>query len=532
MMKRFIIILVVNFIAEFSFAQDYFDVVSLTQNGTMGTARSMSMGNAFGALGGDFSSSSINPAGIGVYRSGEFTLTPSYTFANGNADYLGTKTTRNTDLFNISNIGYVVTNKNEGAGSGLVSFSFAIGYNRLKDFKANYRIIGDDAETSLLDYYTDYANYDVREGFDFNDHYEGLALDAKLVYGDPNLDVIEDYYINDFGDYSLSGVTEGYKNVQTGVLPHRQNKIIYTTGHINEFVLSFAGNIQHKTYIGATIGVQAVDYWQSSRFSEYDNNDESEYLEHYDQDEDIFITGAGVNLKVGFIHRVNRSLRLGVALHTPTWYGLTYESLKSIDAYYDDEVGSDDTGYDTNWVVDNLNTFSYQMKTPYKALFSVAYQYGTKLSVDVDYELINYGNTKFNDYPYDSFDYSEKNFDNRNYLASSSNIRGGIELKLTSALSLRGGYEYFGNPWKSSYNNYQIVNHNDVYSVASCGFGYRSSGYFIDFSLSKMYSREKHAVHQIPNIETSAYYSENPIKHISTITQNRLRASFTLGLKF
>ena len=51
------------------FAQGEMDAYRFSQTELNGTARSMSMGGAFGALGGDMSVMSHNPAGLGVYRS-------------------------------------------------------------------------------------------------------------------------------------------------------------------------------------------------------------------------------------------------------------------------------------------------------------------------------------------------------------------------------------------------------------------------------------------------------------------------------
>ena len=39
-----------------------------------GTSRSLGMANSFGALGADMSSTATNPAGLGMYRSGEISL--------------------------------------------------------------------------------------------------------------------------------------------------------------------------------------------------------------------------------------------------------------------------------------------------------------------------------------------------------------------------------------------------------------------------------------------------------------------------
>ena len=59
-------------------AQNFEDALRYSSGRIEGTARSGAMGNAFGALGGDFTGAGINPAGLGIYRSSEFALTPSF----------------------------------------------------------------------------------------------------------------------------------------------------------------------------------------------------------------------------------------------------------------------------------------------------------------------------------------------------------------------------------------------------------------------------------------------------------------------
>ena len=56
-------------------AQSAVDEYSLSQTETRGTARFMAMGGAFTALGGDLSTLTQNPAGIGVYRRSEIGAT-------------------------------------------------------------------------------------------------------------------------------------------------------------------------------------------------------------------------------------------------------------------------------------------------------------------------------------------------------------------------------------------------------------------------------------------------------------------------
>ena len=156
-MKRYIITIMIVLIANVSFSQDFFDALRYSQTNYEGSARSTAMGSAFGALGGDFISASINPAGLGFYRTGEFTISPTLNINNCESSYLKTSNTDNKYRFNFNNINYVGA-VNTGAETGIVGFSFGIGYNRLKNLHSNITIIGKDAETSLLDYYTEWAN--------------------------------------------------------------------------------------------------------------------------------------------------------------------------------------------------------------------------------------------------------------------------------------------------------------------------------------------------------------------------------------
>ena len=57
------------------FAQGSMNAYNYSRTDIKGTARYMGMGGAFGALGGDISTLSQNPAGIGVYRSNEIVTT-------------------------------------------------------------------------------------------------------------------------------------------------------------------------------------------------------------------------------------------------------------------------------------------------------------------------------------------------------------------------------------------------------------------------------------------------------------------------
>ncbi|MGL5620626.1 MAG: UPF0164 family protein, partial [Tannerellaceae bacterium] len=94
-------------IAGDAWAQGEMDAYRYSQTEVTGTARSMSMGGAFGALGGDISSIAINPAGMAVFRKSEVATTLSLSGIKTNSNLNGNKMSADKVKFNFDNIGYV-----------------------------------------------------------------------------------------------------------------------------------------------------------------------------------------------------------------------------------------------------------------------------------------------------------------------------------------------------------------------------------------------------------------------------------------
>ncbi len=66
-------------------AQTAVDAFSISQSDLRGSARFMSMGGAFTALGGDISTLNQNPGGIGVFRSSDISATLDINMMNSKA---------------------------------------------------------------------------------------------------------------------------------------------------------------------------------------------------------------------------------------------------------------------------------------------------------------------------------------------------------------------------------------------------------------------------------------------------------------
>ena len=67
-MKKVLIPAIIAAAPALALAQSTVDAYTLSQSDLRGTARFMSMGGAFTALGGDLSTLNQNPAGVGISR--------------------------------------------------------------------------------------------------------------------------------------------------------------------------------------------------------------------------------------------------------------------------------------------------------------------------------------------------------------------------------------------------------------------------------------------------------------------------------
>jgi len=460
-------------------AQNESDALRFSQNYSGGTARSLGLSGAFGALGGDPSSLSINPAGIGVYRASEFTITTGVNYDKVKSSYLGSSYEDYKYKLNISNLAYIYT-YNTNKTQGWVSASFGIAYNRLADFNRNISIRGNNAQSSLMDEFVYNSNNGMGSEF-----YEDLAyLTEAMDYNE-----IDSKY---YSDFTLDGYGQS------------QKKNIVTKGGIGEYDLSFGANFGNVLYLGATVGVQRVDYEELKDHTETDVNGTLEYLQSFSFKEHFNAYGTGYNLKVGAIVKPVDFLRLGLAVHTPTFYNLTSEFYTNMDTYFD--KGSPADMHERS----DLASSDYLLTTPFKAIGSVAFIFDKYGLFSLDYEMVDYTKARFRS---DEDDYSVVNTAVGDVYKKTSNIKAGLEGKL-GPFSARIGYGYYGRPYSSSSN---LLNNSYKYQSYSAGFGIRGKSAFFDVAYVVNKSNE----------ELKLYSSAYPKLEIN---QSKIMA--TLGFRF
>ena len=126
-MKKIVVVL----LASLSFAvqgQGISDAMRFAQENLNGTARFRAMGGAFGALGGDFSSININPAGSVVFSNSQVGVTLSNFNIKNDSKYFGTSTNENDSSLDLSQAGGVYVFKNEDKRSDWKKFAVALNF--------------------------------------------------------------------------------------------------------------------------------------------------------------------------------------------------------------------------------------------------------------------------------------------------------------------------------------------------------------------------------------------------------------------
>ena len=147
------------FMAIWANAQNAYDALMFSENNYEGTARSMAMGNAFTALGGDLGGMTINPAGSAVARYSQFTITPGLTVstatsqgvppvAGGILPYFEREMRSSMTKMSLPNFG-LTTYLETGRKSGLKSMTFGFTVNTTNSWNQDVYANGHNERTSF-----------------------------------------------------------------------------------------------------------------------------------------------------------------------------------------------------------------------------------------------------------------------------------------------------------------------------------------------------------------------------------------------
>jgi hypothetical protein len=496
-MKRlsFIIILVLS-IGSISFAQNTDDALKYSRIFYTGTARFMSMGGAFTALGGDISSLSQNPAGLGVFRSSEITITPQLEYFKSGSSFNGTSSNDFLYNFNMGQGGIVANLIKNESESGLITLNLGYSFSRTNNLTQTIVVNGISSSSSLADYWADKAGGFTKDQLSMS---ENDVLDAYLAWGTYVIDSLPG------SDNSYGTVYSNYGDNLPSVYGQNMKRVVTNTGYTGEHAISIGGNYSNKLFFGATLGITTLSY--ESKYEHSESTDVTFPSKFKDFDYTLYYkdNGTGFNLKLGAIYKPIEILRIGFAFHSPTVY--------HINEYLYDNISTH--VYGDNYTASNTATrFSYGLTTPFKVMLGGALQVKKIALFSVDYEFVDYSAAKFFETG-DGFDYTKKNQAIKQSLGASNNIRLGAEVRLSN-IYLRGGYGYYGKAWKSNQDN-----KNQDYSTLSFGLGFREKNIFADFGFSTMANKDKYLL-----------YTSSAGSSMSDVNMTRNLFTVTFGYKF
>lgn len=525
-MKRTLLVAALSFTALAAGAQTMSEALTYSQNNYYGTARTMALGNAVTALGGDVGSIGINPAGSAVSPYSQFTISPGVTISTASSGYsswidedYGTNTLYKNSKMSLPNVGFIM-NFDTYNDYGLLNWSFGFAANSTASYVSGFEASGYNNQTSLLgSFAAGAASYTPSELNDRNNYFNSsIPWNYLMAY---QSGMISEIYDAD-GNYSYLGTTEGLFTLSDGTQTIKtlgelsQNSNVIKTGNKKDIVFNFGANFNNNLFLGVNIGLPVAEYRYSEYFDEAAvNPDEFEipYADgtvvnfkkanyHYDQSTSL----SGIYAKIGAIYLTDFGLRLGAAIQTPTimtiedsWY--VNGTTRFTNALYDTSAGPSEP-----------SVYSYNLRTP--AIFNagVAYTFWDRGLISFDFEMANYGTMRFSEvdaYGHGNKDYFwVENDVNKNFGTTAFQGRLGAEIRVTEGLSLRAGYTYQTAADCNRYDNEGYVytandylNYFDdfdsgkyyldgtqvkkdlVYSL-SCGFGYSSKGsFFADFAV-------------------------------------------------
>lgn len=477
-----------------SLAQNADDALRYSQQFYTGTARFMSMGGAFSALGGDISSLSQNPAGLGVFRSSELSITPQLFHIKTTASLSGSSASDYIYNFNLGQAGIVANIINNDRTSGLISLNVGYAFNKTSNLNQSILIDGTSDNSSLADLWTDNA-----EGL-FRDELSDYAPDAHLAWETWIIDSLPGY------NTSYGTVYSNYGDNPPSVYGQRMRRLVNYEGYTGEHALSAGINLSNNLYIGATLGINHISYASQYEHLEVTDAVLPSEFENFNYTLYYSNEGTGYGLKLGAIYRPLEILRLGFAFHSPTVY--------KINEYVYDNMSSNFTDGSDYSASNEPLRYSYALTTPFKAIVGAALQIKKIALVSAEYEFIDYSTARFSDTG-DDYNYSSKNATIKSTLNAASNLRLGAEFRL-NRLYLRGGYSYYGKVWAD-----QELNRDMDFISFSAGAGFREQNLYVDFGFSTMMNPQQYVL-----------YSSSVESLISDMSITRNMYSVTFGYKF
>lgn len=464
------------------------DVLRYSYYPVNGSARNMAIGGAMGSLGGDISALFVNPAGLGLFKTREFSITPGLHFNNNKLNFRGTENTKDNSAFNLGASGLIFGFNSPG--SKWTSQAISIGINTTANFNNNISYKGSNDFSSMSELF---AEQFASSGQDFFD----AINNPRFAFGTGP--ALYTYLVDTFTNQNTGAIeVKGLPQflLEQGVALNQETSI-RTTGGSTELSLGYAANMDDKIFVGGAIGVPILSYERISTYRESDpTNNKTNNFNFFELKDRLKTSGIGVNAKLGVIIKPAEQFRVGLAIHTPTFLSLTDEQNAEMTTDTEGFAGKLWQTSDSLTGTGGPGETQYLAITPWKAMISGSYVFREvndtrrqRAFITADIEYVGYSsgtfkaggdNVEFSDREY----YKDLKEVIKDEYKRTFNFRLGGELKLNTVMFRLGG-AYYGNPYKDD-------NLKAGFFQATGGLGYRNYGMFIDLSYAHSFLKDVH----------------------------------------
>ena len=505
-MKKLFILVIGIISMSISQAQNINDALRYSSGDIKGTARFQSMSGAFGALGGDLSAFSVNPAGSAVFTTSYASISLGIENNDNNISYFNGINELSNSSVNLNQGGGVFIFKNTDTNSLWKKFSLGINYDISKNYDDDWRANG-TGNTSIGEYFlanaqglrldeisalpgesTTVAYSEIGSAFGYQNQQAFLGYDSYILEPDTFDDNNNTYTSNIEGNT----FNQDYNYVATGY----NGKISFNIGT----------QYGEDTYFGLNLNSHFLNYERFTSLYESNTNENSTVREVL-FDNTLSSNGSGFSFQLGGIFKLTNELRAGLTYESPTWMSIQDETTQ-----YLETLVIDDTNSDFYKVVDPniVNIFeTYRLQTPSKITGSLAYVFGTKGLISFDYSRKDHSKTKFK--PTSDRYFNQQNTIIENALTAASTYKIGGEYKLKQ-FSFRGGYRIEESPYVDKNNIGDLTGY-------SLGLGYNFGNTNLDVS----YSRSQQDInYQLYN---------TGLTNAATIDNSNSNITLTLGFK-
>ncbi|MEH6536313.1 MAG: outer membrane protein transport protein [Psychroserpens sp.] len=440
-MKKLIILVIGVFSMSNIIAQDISDALRFSQDEIQGTARFRAMSGAFGALGGDMSAVSINPASSAIFSRSHASISLSSLNSDNDVSFFNGQNSSSDSKIDLHQAGaaFVFANRNEN--SSWRKFVVSVAYDKTANYDDEWFASGQNTN-SIDSYFLAYAQgrrLDEISAFPGETISEAYA-EIGTFYGFGNQQAFLGYesFILE-PDTDTDDNTVYNSNIAPGTFNQSYNYV--ARGYNGKLSFNAATQYEDRLYLGLNLNTHFINYERFTSFDESNSNAGS-LVTDVGFDNNLLTTGNGFSFQLGAILKLTKEFRAGFTYNSPTWLTLTEETSQSIGTIRNDGGSNLSTSINPNVI----NIFpNYRLQSPGKITGSLAYVFGEQALLSFDYSRRNFKNTKFR--PTSDAFFASQNEIMDNIFKIANTYRFGGEFK-HQQFSFRGGYRFEESPYE------------------------------------------------------------------------------------